>query len=143
MALEFSRFTPVESHIWGQPTIDIVREILPPQYMNTPQKVNESLKPDQYEYYALHEKRAFVGFGALDPFFAEYEDGYEVTYLGVVAEKRARGFGSMILHHLETVSRNNGQAYLYLQDTNTSATFYTAHGYEQKGLDYKYKSLQD
>jgi|GEM_PF-3540497 len=142
MELEFTRFTPIEPHVWAAPTVSIIREILPAQYMNTQHKVDEALQVHRYEYYGFKDTDgSFVGFGSLDPQFDEFEEGYEVPYLGVVPEKRAQKYGRVILGYLETMAKTRGQTYLYLCDTATSSTFYESLEYKPKALGFQYKTL--
>lgn len=90
------------------------------------------------DYYVIHNKCGIVAFGMIRGWDEEWDD----KCLGLIVhpDHRGRGYGSLMLHYLETVARNRGLKKLRL---HVSPKNHIARKMYEKAFWYPYGRRDD
>lgn len=135
-SIAFSQFVPSSQHPWGDITRrlvceDVYKQNFPDSSWNAEIKGWMGLErrgAAPYEYhglYALQNSDQLLSVGAL-------HFDHMQPYLAILAtpeEHRGKGYGSLMLSHMETVARRAGYASLALDCRPSLQEFYVSHDY--------------
>ncbi len=90
---------------------------------DTPEKAQERIQDKNRYVCVAVEKNEIVGVGSLK--------GDEITAIYVKSSYVGKGVGSLLLHHIEKIAKQQGNTELSMDSSLTAVKFYEKHGYEK------------
>ncbi len=82
----------------------------------------------------MEDQDKFIGYATID---RHSEKEYHIGQFVIIPEKREQGYGSYLLETIKDYAKADG-CNISLECTSNAQSFFLAHGFNNKGLHFKY-----